>query len=162
MLANHWYVHIGMHHRPRTMLTFSKRYSEADLRTVSTCVFGDQSRYLKTKHDLFLKLTECFLCLNLTRPQARCTKAKTWSCNVKKSVNLSTIVRNVWCQYLFWRFGWNHTSKLNSHIRYSSQFPGILQMTEFGRWTDNDKDLQLCFYKASWLKTSSQLPKNSY
>lgn len=38
---------------------------------LSPCFFGNQNRYLKQKHDVFLTLTNRFLCLNLTRASAQ-------------------------------------------------------------------------------------------
>ena len=33
----------------------------------SSCILVNKTRYFKPKHNLFLTLTKCFLCLNLTR-----------------------------------------------------------------------------------------------
>ena len=40
---------------------------KGDIRRISRCVCGDQSRYFKPNHDVLLTLTKWFLCLNRTR-----------------------------------------------------------------------------------------------
>ena len=80
--------------------------------TISSCVWGHQSRYVKPKLDAFLTLTYCFLCLNPTRPLSQCCHSLKFkiepksqsSCNTKKCT-LRTFISGDWhlkCYSLRW------------------------------------------------------------
>ena len=78
----------------------------------------------KPKQDLFLTLTNRFLCLNLTRPYAqRCYKLKykkhviqLLSCNINKCFTTSILCRNVHCQRLFWQLGTLHAAYMYMYL----------------------------------------------
>lgn len=53
---------------PAVFVVTKARYFGRDVEKVSSRVCVDKSGYFNTKHDLFLALTKCAMCLNLTRP----------------------------------------------------------------------------------------------
>ena len=71
---------------------------------ISSCVSFNQSMYFKPKHDFFLDPSQCFLCLNLTIPQAQHLH------NLKK-LNVSTYLwfaRTYTVHHLFCWLNWWH------------------------------------------------------